>query len=133
MPRHIAEATQVKDRVPAGQVEHLLLVEEISLLTELVAQMRQDGHRLVADLAGGKRRLDLGQLFKLGADTEPISGRMDRHVASPSDPGSRGDVPADQVLTIELRASRVDAELTFQRINCDPQPFVIDRAILARS
>src|SRR3979490_2995844 len=96
MPRHIAEAAQVKDGVPAGQVEHLLFVEEISLLTELVAQMREDGNRLVADLAGGKRRLDLGQIFQLSPDTEPVSGRMDRHVASPGAPGSRGDIAVDQ-------------------------------------
>ena len=37
MPRDAAEHAQVKDRESAGVVEHLLFVEEFSLLAELVA------------------------------------------------------------------------------------------------
>src|SRR5256885_12629454 len=117
MPRHVTKAAQVEDGVPASQVEHLLLVEEISLLAELVAQMRQDGHRLVADLAGGKRRLHLGQLLQLGADTEPVSGRGHRHVASPSDPGSRGDVAADQMSAGILGIAALGAKVTLERVD----------------
>ena len=55
--------------------EHLVLVEELTLVTELVAEMTKQGDGLVADLARAKSLGDLGQFFKLGSDTEAVGGR----------------------------------------------------------
>ena len=51
VPGDPAEHAQVEDREPARKVEHLLFVEEISLVAELLAQVAEDRGGLVADLA----------------------------------------------------------------------------------
>ena len=63
------------DRMTARVFEHLVLVEELTLVTELVAEMTKQGDGLVADLAGAKRGSDLGQFFELGSDAEAVGGR----------------------------------------------------------
>ncbi len=74
MPRHSAEHAEVKDREPARVVEHLLFVEEISLLAELVAQVAEDRGRLIADLPRAQSGGDLRHRLQLFADAEPVGG-----------------------------------------------------------
>jgi len=74
MPRHSAEHAEVKDREPARVVEHLLFVEEVSLVAELVVQMAEHRGRLVANLARAQSRGDLGQRLQLFADAKPVGG-----------------------------------------------------------
>jgi hypothetical protein len=95
--------------------------------------VRKHGGGLVADLARGKRRLNFGQLLQLGADTEPVGGRMDRHVASARDPGSRGDVAVDQVSACPLDIAGFRAKVTLERVYDPTIPRQIHAAALSAS
>src|ERR1700730_4157977 len=98
MPGDAAEQAQVEDRMPLSEVEHLLLDEEVSLVTELLAQVAEDRGRLVADLTGGERGRDRRERLQLGAATKPVCRRGDRHAAGAPDPGGGGDAACDQVV-----------------------------------
>jgi hypothetical protein len=50
MPGIAAEEAQGGDRVPSRQAQHLRLIEAISLLTQLITEVAEQGGGLVADL-----------------------------------------------------------------------------------
>src|ERR1700730_8799086 len=120
-----AEQAQVEDTVPLSKVEHLLLDEEVSLVAELLAQVAEDRGGLVADLTGAERGSDPGQRLQLGADTQPVGSRGDRHAAGAADPGGGGDVATDEVLATLLDAPHHGREFELHRINQGPYPLGI--------
>ena len=61
--------------MPARQLEHLVLVEEFTLVPELVAEMTEQGGGLITNLTRAQSRGNLGQRFQLLADADPVGCR----------------------------------------------------------
>src|SRR5437764_13761838 len=80
MPGMQAQEAQVLDRVLTRQLQHLVLDKQLSLLTELVAQMAEHRGRLVTDLASSQSLGHLWQRLQLLADAE--AGRPQRWMTS---------------------------------------------------
>src|ERR1700737_812055 len=72
MPGDAAELLQISNRMPARLVQHLVLVEKVLLVSELVSQVAQERGGLVADLTPAQGEGDLGQRFQLPADAKAI-------------------------------------------------------------
>src|SRR6266481_4940571 len=107
MARSGAELAQMKDRPLARVLQHLVFVEELCFLAQLVAQVAEHGGGLKGDLTGTERNRHLGQRLQLLADAEPVGGRIDRHAASPGNPGGGGAVAANVMLAGQLGSSSV--------------------------
>src|ERR1700716_4556405 len=75
------EVAQGGDRMPAGEIEHLVLVEALALVAELVAEVAEQGGGLVTDLARAQSIGHLGQRLELLTNTEPVSGGGHRDAA----------------------------------------------------
>src|SRR5258706_2585497 len=126
-----AELAQMEDRPLARVLQHLVFVEELCLLTQLLAQVAEDGGGLIRDLARAKSSRNFGQRLELLTDAEPVGRRGDRHAASPGDPGGGADVAGDEVLALPLGAPGIGRELAFERIDYDAELFVVDVELLA--
>src|SRR6266851_4903465 len=120
-----AELAQMEDRPLAPVLQHLVFVEEPCLLAQLVAQMAEHGGGLKGDLTGAERSRHLGQRLQLLADAEPVGGRIDRHAAGAGDPGGSADVAANVMLAGQLGSANVCREQTLERIDDNPQLFVV--------
>src|SRR5712691_4807856 len=120
-----AELAQMEHRPLARVPEHLVFVEELCLLAQLIAQVAEHGGGLKGDLARSKSSRHLGQRLQLLADAEPVGRRIDRHAASPGNPGGGGDVAANVMLAGQLGSANVCREQTLERIDDNAQLFVV--------
>src|ERR1700682_3012548 len=101
----------------ASEVEHLVFVEELALVTELVAEVAEQGGGLITDLARAQRLRHLRQFFQLSADANPIGGRGGRHPAEAADPGDNSCVPVSDVGSSLLDMASRGGEVAFERID----------------
>src|SRR5216684_4088305 len=101
----------------ASKADPLLFIKALALLTQLVSEVADHRRRLITDLASGECIRDHGQGLQLLADTKPIGRRRYRHAADAADPGRRGDVPADEVITPMLDSPRHGRELEFESVD----------------
>src|SRR5260370_1792674 len=124
-----AELAQMEDRPLAPVLQHLVFVEELCLLTQLIAQVAEHGGGLKGDLTGTERSRHLGQRLQLLADTDPVGRRIDRHAASAANPGARADVSANQMLAGQLGSPCVSREKTLERIDHNAELVVVYRLI----
>src|SRR4029077_11819820 len=76
-----AEQAKLGHRLPARHTEHLLFVEEMSLLVQLLPKMAENGRGLITDLSSSESLGDTRQRLQLFANTEPVGSRGARHVA----------------------------------------------------
>src|SRR5258708_9120158 len=120
-----AELAQMKDRPLARVLQHLVFVEELCLLAQLVAQVAEHGGGLKGDLTGTERSRHLGQRLQLLADAEPVRRRIDRHAAGAGNPGGGADVAANEMLAGQLGSPSVSREKTLERIDDNAQLFVV--------
>src|SRR5713226_6164583 len=128
--RVIGEPAQLFDRVLAGKADPLLLVQVLSLLAKLVAQVADHRRRLVGDLPSRYCVCNHRQRLQLLADADPVGGGRYRHAADAADPGSGGDIPVEQVIPRLLCVSGLSGELAFERVDDDPKAFEIYPALL---
>src|ERR1700675_1793550 len=101
----------------ARQLEHLVLVEEFTLVTELVAEVAEQGGGLITNLARAQSRGNLGQRFQLLTDAEPIGCRRRRHAAHPADPGDYRCVAISEVSSGLLGMASLGSEVAFESID----------------
>src|ERR1700682_6021532 len=81
----------------ARQLEHLIFIEEISLLAEPVTQVAELGRGLVTDLARAQSCRHFWQRFQLSSNSEPVVCRGDRHATRLPDPRGGRDIAFDQM------------------------------------
>src|SRR6266851_2620580 len=124
-----AELAQMEHRPLARVPEHLVFVEELCLLAQLLAQVAEHGGGLKGDLTGTERSRHLGQRLQLLTDAKPVGGRIDRHAAGAGDPGGSADVAANEMLAGQLGSPNVCREQTLERIDDNPQLFVFSGSI----
>src|ERR1700687_4698955 len=101
----------------ARQLEHLVLVEELSLVTELIAGMAEQGGRLITDPPRAQSLGNLGQRFQLLTDTDPIGGRGCRHATGPADPTHCTRCAVGGVGSRLLHTARLDSEVALESID----------------
>src|SRR2546425_8568850 len=106
MPGVAAASVEVLEREPPRVADHLRLVVRLPLVAELVAEVTERGCRLVADLALGQGGRGLGHRVQMLAHAQPIRGRVARHAAGASRPGSRRQ--PSQLVVAALAASIED-------------------------
>src|SRR5258708_22490086 len=102
-----AELAQMEDRPLARVLQHLVFVEELCLLAQLVAQVAEHGGGLKGDLTGTEPSRYFGQRLALLAAAEPVRRRIDRHAAGARQPGGGGDVAANEMLAGQLGSASV--------------------------
>src|ERR1700674_4378125 len=102
--------------MPARQLEHLVFVEELALVTELVAEVTEQGGGLITDLASAQRLGHLGQRFQLCPDADPISGGGGGHAAQAADPGDHGCIAVSEVSSSLLDMASFGSEVTLESI-----------------
>src|ERR1700732_3022100 len=103
--------------MPARQLEHLVLVEELTFVPELIAEMAEQGGGLVTDLARAQCLGHLGECFQLSANADAIGGRGGRHSAQAADPGDNGGVAVSEVSSSLLDIASLGSEVAFERID----------------
>src|SRR5258707_4317528 len=127
-----AELAQMEDRPLVRVLQHLVFVKELCLLTQLLAQMAEDGGGLIRDLTRAESSRHPGQRLELLTDAEPVGRRVDRHAASPGDPGSGADVAGDQMLAGPLSLAGYGREVTIERIDDSAIAFWIHASLVPR-
>src|SRR5260370_29048734 len=115
----------MEDRPLARVLQHLVFVEELCVLAQLIAQLAEHRGGLKGDLTGTERSRNFRQRLALLADAEPVGGRIDRHAAGAGDPGGGADVAGGQVLAGQLGSPSVSREKTLERIDDNAQLFVV--------
>src|SRR6266567_3622983 len=131
MPGDAAKLLQLFERQPPRPVEHVLFIEEVFVVFEVVAHVAEQRYGLIADLARAQCGRDLGQRLQLLADTEAVRRRAHRHATAEADPGRRAHVAADEVVTRPLSLTHLSGELTLERVDNASQGFGIYPALLA--
>src|SRR5260370_41616360 len=111
----------MENRAPARLVYHLLFLEEMARLAQLIAQVAEDRGGLVADLARGQGGGDLGQRLQLLAGTEPVGRRRHRHAAGAADPGGSCDVAPKQLVSGPLKLPSLPRRLPLELRDDRPQ------------
>ena len=112
-------------------LQHLVFVKEIALVTELFAQVAEQGGGLVAHLARAESGGELGQRLQLGADAEAIGDRGRGHAAEPAEPGDDTRAAVGQVVAAEMRRARLGRELTLEAVDDDAQALGVYPAVLS--
>src|SRR5258706_13976446 len=74
-----AELAQKGDRPLARVLEHLVFVEELFLLTQMLAQVAEDGGGLIRDLTRAESNPHPGQRPQLLTHPRPVAPPRDSH------------------------------------------------------
>src|SRR5260370_27196688 len=114
----------------AAKPDPLLFVQALALLPQLASEVADPRRRLITDLPTAECFGNHGQRLQLLADTEPVRRGRYRHAAGPADPGSRGDIAVDQVITGPLDFADLAGELHFERVDAGPQAFCVYPALI---
>src|SRR5690349_18512152 len=117
----ITEVAQLLDREALRETDPGLLVDELALLAQLIAQMADNGRRLITDLAGGEPGGDSRQGLQLLADAKTIRGRCARHLAGGGDEGAWA-LSGEQVIASLLSAMDDPTELALETIDGGGEP-----------
>src|SRR5437870_8941064 len=116
MPGVAAASVKVLERESPRVADHLRLVVRLPLVAELVAEVTERGCRLVADLALGQGGRGLGHGVQVLGHTQAISGRVARHAAGASRPGSRRE-PSQLVIAALTTSVENATEVTLQAVD----------------
>src|ERR1700680_3070512 len=103
--------------MPARQLEHLVLVEEFTLVPELVGQVTEQGGGLITYLARAQSRGHLGQPLQLRTNAHAISGGGGRHCTQPANPGDYRCVAISEVSSGLLGMASLGSEVAFESID----------------
>src|ERR1700756_1236988 len=116
LARLVGQEAQLFDREALGKTDPGLLVDKLTLLTKLIAEVADDRCSLITDRARGEGGGDSWQRLQLLADAKAIRGRGPRHLAGGGDEGAR-TLTGEKVIASLLSAVDDPTELALEAVD----------------